>query len=191
MARGGPKTTRNACNAARLVVVDHQDEAQAAASWCSRPVPSSEAAVNDGGVGRDRNGRDRDATADSERAPSAQFTGHVALDVVECPTRRSPSAVLQARPCTEIDGCKPLGKMELLPRRAAAVGVLSARGKRHLKPLDLTHVVFSDAKFFRLSYRGFVQNNPIWVVGAHGRLARKADHNPDARINEHRQAPRW
>ena len=28
------------------------------------------------------NGRGRDAAADSERAPSAQLTGHVALDVV-------------------------------------------------------------------------------------------------------------
>ena len=54
--------------------------------------------------GRDRNGRDRDATADSERAPSTQLAGHVALDVAARPARRCPSAVLQARPCTEIDG---------------------------------------------------------------------------------------
>ena len=37
-------------------------------------------------------------TADSERAPSAKFAGNVALDVVARLTRRSPSAVLQARP---------------------------------------------------------------------------------------------
>ena len=49
-------------------------------------------------------GRDRDAAADSACAPSAQLTGHVAPDVVALPTRRTPSAVLQARPCTEIDG---------------------------------------------------------------------------------------
>ena len=30
------KTTRNACDAARLVAGEHQDEDQAAASWCSQ-----------------------------------------------------------------------------------------------------------------------------------------------------------
>ena len=59
-----------------------QDEAQAAASWCARPVPSAEAAANDGSVGRDGNCRDRDAAADSDHAPSAQLTGRVALDAV-------------------------------------------------------------------------------------------------------------
>ena len=48
---------------------------------------------------RDRNGRDRDAAADSERAPSAQLTGRVALDVVAVVARRSPSVVL----CVTID----------------------------------------------------------------------------------------
>ena len=33
------------------------------------------------------------------------------------------------------------------------VGVLSIRGKRHLKPLDLTRVVFSDEKFFRWNHQ--------------------------------------
>ena len=42
------------------------------------------------------------------------------------------------------------------------VGVLSIRGKRHLKPLDLTRVVFSDEKFFRCwNYQGPAQNSPI------------------------------
>ena len=48
------KPTRNACNAVRLVAGEHQDEAQASASWCSRPVPSAEAAANEGGSGQDR-----------------------------------------------------------------------------------------------------------------------------------------
>ena len=59
------------------------------------------------------------------------------------------------------------------------VGVLSVRGKRQLKPLDLTRVVFSDEKFFRWNYQGPAQNSPIWVTGAHGRPARKADLDPD------------
>ena len=45
------------------------------------------------------------------------------------------------------------------------LGVLSVRGKRHLKPLDLTRVVFSDDKFFRWNYTGQAKNNPIWVLG--------------------------
>ena len=61
MTRGGTKTTRNACNAVRLVAGKHQVEAQASVSWCSRPVPSAFAAENECGSGRDRNGRDRDA----------------------------------------------------------------------------------------------------------------------------------
>ena len=67
------------------------------------------------------------------------------------------------------------------------VGVLSVRGIRHLKPLDLTRVVFSDEKFFRWNYIGLSQNSPIWVVEAHGRPARKADLDPDVCINEHSQ----
>ena len=67
------------------------------------------------------------------------------------------------------------------------VGVLSVRGKRQLKPLDLTRVVFSDEKFFRWNYQGPAQNSPIWVTGAHGRPARKADLDPDVCINEHSQ----
>ena len=67
------------------------------------------------------------------------------------------------------------------------VGVLSVRCKRHLKPLDLTHVVFSDEKFCRWNYTGPSQNSPIWVTGAHGRDARKADLDPDMCINEHSQ----
>ena len=83
----------------RLVAGEHQDEDQAAASWCSRPAPSAEAAANDASVGRDRNGRVREAATDSERVPSTQLTGHVALDVVARP------------PCAEIDGGKSLGKI--------------------------------------------------------------------------------
>ena len=67
------------------------------------------------------------------------------------------------------------------------VGVLSIRGKRHLKPLDMTRVVFSDEKFFRWNYQGPAQNSPIWVVGAHRRPARQADLDPDVCINEHSQ----
>ena len=67
------------------------------------------------------------------------------------------------------------------------VGMLSVRGKRDLKPLDLTRVVFSDKKFFRWNYQGPAQNCPIWVVGAHGRPARKADLDPGVCINEHSQ----
>ena len=67
------------------------------------------------------------------------------------------------------------------------VGVLSIRGKRHLLPLDLTRVVFSDEKFFRWNYIGPCQNSPILVVGVHGRLARKADLDPDVCIIEHSQ----
>ena len=55
------------------------------------------------------------------------------------------------------------------------------------KPLDLTRVVFSDEKFFRWNYQGPAQNSPIWVTGAHGRPARKADLDPDVCINEHSQ----
>ena len=44
----------------------------------SRPLKRRQSEV----VGRDRNGRERDAAADSERAPSAQLTGHVALNAV-------------------------------------------------------------------------------------------------------------
>ena len=67
----------------------YQDEAQASASRCARRIPSAEAAANDGSVSRDWNGRDRDA-ADSERAPSAQLTGHVAPNAVAGAARRSP-----------------------------------------------------------------------------------------------------
>ena len=66
-------------------------------------------------TGRDRNGRDRDAAADSERAPSAKLTGNVALNVVAGVARRSPSTVLEARPCATIDNGEPLGTVELLP----------------------------------------------------------------------------
>ena len=48
-------------------------------------------------------------------------------------------------------------------------------------------MVFSDEKFFRWNYIGPSQNSPIWVVGAHGRPARKADLDPDVCINEHSQ----
>ena len=43
----GHKNTRNACNAARLVAGEHQDEAQAAASMCDRRITSAEAAANE------------------------------------------------------------------------------------------------------------------------------------------------
>ena len=69
-------------------------------------------------------------------------------------------------------------------------GVLSVRGKRKLKSLDLTRVVFSDEKFFRWNYQGPAQNSPIWVVGAHGRPPRKADLEPDMCTNEHSQRGR-
>ena len=67
------------------------------------------------------------------------------------------------------------------------VGVLSIRRKRHLKPLDLTRVVFSDEKFFRWNYTGQSKNSPIRVMGAHGRPPRKADLDPDVCINEDSQ----
>ena len=59
------------------------------------------------------------------------------------------------------------------------VGVLSVCGKRQLKPLDLTLVVFSDEKFFRWNYNVSSQNSPIWLTGAHGRPPRKADLDHD------------
>ena len=65
--------------------------------------------------------------------------------------------------------------------------VLSIRRKRHVKPLDLTRVVFTDEKFFRWNYQGPAQNSPICVVGADGRLARKTDLDPDVCTNEHSQ----
>ena len=52
------------------------------------------------------------------------------------------------------------------------VGVFSVRGKMHLKPLDLTRVLFSDEKFFRWNCTGPSQNSPIWVVGEHGAKGR-------------------
>ena len=67
------------------------------------------------------------------------------------------------------------------------VGVLSIRGKRHLKPLDLARVVFSDEKFFCWNYQGPARNSPIWVVGAHGRPVRKAHLDPDVCINKYSQ----
>ena len=82
------------------------------------------------------------------------------------PTRRPPSAVLQARPCATIDNGEPLGTVELCRDMLQRVGVLSIRGKRHLKPVDLARVVFSDEKFFRWNYQGPAQNSPIWVVNA-------------------------
>ena len=54
------------------------------------------------------------------------------------------------------------------------VGVLSVRGKRRVKLLDLTCVMFSDEEFFRWNHQGPAQNRPIWVVSAHGRPPRKA-----------------
>ena len=43
----GPETTRNACHEARLVLCQHQDEVEAAASRCARGITSTEAAVNE------------------------------------------------------------------------------------------------------------------------------------------------
>ena len=51
----------------------------------------------------------------------------------------------------------------------------------------MTRVVFSDEKFFRWKYQKPAQNTPIWVVGVHGRAARKADLDPDVCINEYSQ----
>ena len=45
------------------------------------------------------------------------------------------------------------------------VGVLSIRGKRYLKPLDLTRVVFFDEKFFCWNYTGPSQNGPTRTKG--------------------------
>ena len=45
------------------------------------------------------------------------------------------------------------------------MGVLLVRGKRRLKPLDLTRVGFSHEQFFHWKYQGPAKNNPIWVVG--------------------------
>ena len=107
VALTGQRKTLLSCAGGSRKAENHTEcvnEAQAAAPWCSRPVPSAEAAANEPGSGRDRNGRDWDAEADSERAPSAKLTGNVVFNAVARPTRRPPSAVLQARPCTEIDG---------------------------------------------------------------------------------------
>ena len=42
----------------------------------------------------------------------------------------------------------------------------SVRGKRQLKPLDLTLVLVSDEKFFRWNYTVSSQNSPIQVNGS-------------------------
>ena len=73
VARRGLEAARDACTAARLVVWEHQIDAHAAASRCSRRITSTEAASDEWGLGWDRNGHERDAAADSERAPSAQL----------------------------------------------------------------------------------------------------------------------
>ena len=56
--------------------------------------------------------------------------------------------MLQARPCAEIDNGDSLARLKFCRDVLQRVGVLSVRGKRHLKPLDLTRVVFSDEKFW-------------------------------------------
>ena len=44
-----------------------------------------------------------------------KLTGNVALNVVAGVARRSPSTVLEPRPCATIDNGEPLGTVELLP----------------------------------------------------------------------------
>ena len=53
-----------------------------------------------------------------------------------------------------------LARLNLCRDVLQRVGVLSVRGKQHLKPLDLTRVVFSDEKFFRWNYTGPSHNSP-------------------------------
>ena len=143
----GRKPTRDACIAARLVAGEHQDEDQAAASCCSRPIPSAEAAANDGSVGRDRSGRDGDAAADSE------LRRHSSLDMSRSTMWRALHEDLQARcfkpvRAPRLTAENRLARLNFCRGVLQRVGVLSIRGKRHLKPLDLTRVVFSDKKFF-------------------------------------------
>ena len=89
MARAGPKNTRNACNAARLVAGEHQDGDQAVASWCSRPAPSAEVAANDGSK----------AVTETPRQTLGVLRRHSSLDMSRSTLWRT-SVVLQARPCT-------------------------------------------------------------------------------------------
>ena len=110
----------------------------------------------------ERNGRKRDNAADSERAPSAQLTGHVALNAVADVACRSPIEVLQARPCAEDDGGKLPRKVALLPSRAAARGQALGPWQTAVEASDLTYIVFSDEKFFRWNYQGLVHNIPIF-----------------------------
>ena len=84
-------------------------------------------------------------------------------------TRRSPSAVHRARPCASNKTENRLARLNFCRDVLQRVGVLSIRGKRHLKLLNLTRVVFSDEKFFRWNFQGPAQNSPTWVVGANGR----------------------
>ena len=54
------------------------------------------------------------AVTETPRQTSSVLRRHT-LDVVARSARRSPSAVLQARPCDAIDSGEPLGTVELLP----------------------------------------------------------------------------
>ena len=151
VARGRPKTTRDACIAARLVVGEHQDEDRAAASRGSR-------------------------NSKSVWGPCLCFLLSLRLSVGtthwKCRARRCGAPCtknLQARcfkpvraPRLTAETC--LARLNFCSDVLQRVGVLSIRSKQHLKPSDLTRVVFSDEKFFRWNYTGPAQNNPPPVM---------------------------
>ena len=138
-----------------LFAGEHQDEDQAAASWCARPLPSAE-------------GRTSEVLAEIETAvnETPATDSERSLDMSRSTLWRALHEDLQAR-CF-----KPVRSMRLTTENRLArlnfcrdvlqrVGVLSIRSTRHLKPLDLTRGVFSDEKFFRWNYIERSQNSPI------------------------------
>ena len=148
---------------------------QASASRCARPVPYAGTAANEWGFGRDRNGRGprRHARHRAWSAGTARWTCRALRCGGRCMTISKRGA------------SSPSVRHDWQPQRdwhdwTSAVTCCSAWacsrfcGKRQVTPLDLTRVVFSDEKFFRWHYTGPAQNSPIWVVGAHGKPARKA-----------------
>ena len=62
--------------------------------------------------------------------------------------------IMKQAPRSRIREQNSLARLNFCRDVLQRVGVLSVRGKRHLKPLDLTCVVFSDEKFFRWNYEG-------------------------------------
>ena len=94
------------------------------------------------------------AVTETPRQTLSVLRRHSSLDMSRSMLWRAPHEDLQAR-CF-----KPVRRPRLTAENRLArlnfcrdvlqrVGVLSVRGERHLKPLDLTLVVFSDEKFFR------------------------------------------